>query len=492
MPEPARDARARLSRAPLLLAAGLLLARCGYHLLGVRFNASTLDAYWQFVDPFLLRREPIASILNLHSQPPLFNLLLALALRPGRAAAPLALQALLLACSALLAACVYALQRRLAVPPWLAAATSLAFAASPAFVLHENWLFYSLPTAALLAATCLAFAAASAGSRRGLQLCLWCAALLCLLRAAFHPLWFVLLALALARVSGEGRAVARAALGPALLLACFVAKNGLLFGTPALSSWVGQSLSRLTVERLPPEQRSALVREGRLSAAALIPAFSPPEDYPGELMTADAALPRVLTQARKSAGAVNYHAIGYLRVSRALLADSAWVIAQRPGVYLSGLREAWTIYFRSPCAVPFFGIDNRRATAGLCEAQDRWLLVRLPPTASGERPESGICLAILVLSPLLVALAAAGAFGRGPLAGGSRQTRALLGLLAANVVYVAVVGNSLELGENNRFRFETDGLSVVLLGAGLAALSARWGGSARRAAPTTLARRRAR
>jgi len=30
-----------------------------------------------------------------------------------------------------------------------------------------------------------------------------------------------------------------------------------------------------------------------------------------------------------------------------------------------------------------------------------------------------------------------------------------------------VVGNSLELGENNRFRFETDPLSVCLLGLSL-------------------------
>ncbi|MGE0452565.1 MAG: hypothetical protein AB7O37_04785 [Vicinamibacteria bacterium] len=470
MLEPARDARARPPLAPLLLAAGFLLARLGYHLLGVRFNASPLDAYWQFVDPFLLRREPIVSILHLHSQPPLFNLLLALALLPGRELAPVVLQVALLACGALLTACVYALQRRLGVPAAIAAATSLAFAASPAFVLHESWLFYALPTAALLALSCLAFAAAAAGSRRGLHLCLWSAALLCLLRAAFHPLWYALLALALALSSAERRRVARAALGPALLLGCFLAKNALLFGAPALSSWVGQGLSRLTVERLAPEERSALVGEGRLSEAARAPSFSPPESYPEDMMAADPSLPRVLSQQRKSAGAVNYHAIGYLRVSRALLADSLWVIVHRPGVYLSGMVEAWSIYFRSPCAVPFFGIANRRATAGLCEAQDRWLLARRRPGAGGARPDSGVCLAILILSPLLVALAAGGALGRGPLAGRPLPERALLGLLAANVAYVAAVGNALEIGENNRFRFETDGLSVVLLGAGIARL----------------------
>jgi hypothetical protein len=36
-----------------------------------------------------------------------------------------------------------------------------------------------------------------------------------------------------------------------------------------------------------------------------------------------------------------------------------------------------------------------------------------------------------------------------------------------NVVYVTIVGNAFELGENNRFRFVVDPLSLVLLGLAL-------------------------
>jgi hypothetical protein len=36
-----------------------------------------------------------------------------------------------------------------------------------------------------------------------------------------------------------------------------------------------------------------------------------------------------------------------------------------------------------------------------------------------------------------------------------------------NVVYVTIVGNAFELGENNRFRFIVDPLSLVLLGLAL-------------------------
>jgi hypothetical protein len=36
-----------------------------------------------------------------------------------------------------------------------------------------------------------------------------------------------------------------------------------------------------------------------------------------------------------------------------------------------------------------------------------------------------------------------------------------------NIVYLAVIGNTLEIGENNRFRFATDALSMTMLLVGL-------------------------
>jgi hypothetical protein len=58
---------------------------------------------------------------------------------------------------------------------------------------------------------------------------------------------------------------------------------------------------------------------------------------------------------------------------------------------------------------------------------------------------------------------AAGGLGAGGRAL-DRPQRVVLGFLCFNIAYVALVGNLLELGENNRFRFETDPLSLCLLG----------------------------
>jgi hypothetical protein len=59
------------------------------------------------------------------------------------------------------------------------------------------------------------------------------------------------------------------------------------------------------------------------------------------------------------------------------------------------------------------------------------------------------------------------ALGRGPGRALDRRQRLLAALLCFTIAFVAVVGNLMELGENNRFRFETDPLSVCLLGLAL-------------------------
>ena len=65
--------------------------------------------------------------------------------------------------------------------------------------------------------------------------------------------------------------------------------------------------------------------------------------------------------------------------------------------------------------------------------------------------------------PLLVlyALRLSSSHGRSGL---DRGQRVLIVYLCFNIVYVAFVGNAFEMGENNRFRFVTDPMHIVLLG----------------------------
>jgi len=63
------------------------------------------------------------------------------------------------------------------------------------------------------------------------------------------------------------------------------------------------------------------------------------------------------------------------------------------------------------------------------------------------------------------------AFGGGDPAGAPERILALY--LCFNIAWVALVGNSHEVGENERFRFVTDPLSVALLGVALQRLGGR-------------------
>ncbi|MEO6940288.1 MAG: hypothetical protein ABI444_09160, partial [Candidatus Kapaibacterium sp.] len=63
-----------------LLAAVFVVSRVIFYLLGIRFDSTPLDTFWQFIDPVLLQARLWESLFYLHSQPPLFNLFLGIVL----------------------------------------------------------------------------------------------------------------------------------------------------------------------------------------------------------------------------------------------------------------------------------------------------------------------------------------------------------------------------------------------------------------------------
>ncbi len=81
----------RSSPWPLVaVVAVFLLSRVGYYVAGVRFDASSLPWFWQYIDPVLLKTDLGQSLWYLHSQPPAFNLFLGIVLNLFPGSAPLA------------------------------------------------------------------------------------------------------------------------------------------------------------------------------------------------------------------------------------------------------------------------------------------------------------------------------------------------------------------------------------------------------------------
>jgi hypothetical protein len=268
--------------------------------------------------------------------------------------------------------------------------------------------------------------------------------------------------------------ILKAAALPFLLLLGLYVKNLAVFGKFTLSTWAGMNLARLTVEELPPETRERLVTEGRLSELSRVPAFGRPWQYPAADFAVDPRFADVPAVSRpdKWTEAANYNHLGYVRVSDRYLRDALYVIRHEPRVYLRAVLKSWEIYFRSASSLKFLGVENRRTLARCFDAYDYVFFGRVPWVGStrgplGEADFTGaLYLGLLVGLPLVFAYGVAVALGRAG-AWPSREQRLLVGYLCLNIAWVALVGNLLELGENNRFRFETDPLSLVLLAVAL-------------------------
>jgi hypothetical protein len=419
--------------------------------------------YWQYLDPFLLKRRLGESLLHLHGQPPLFNLYLGAALATGHERAVFV--ASFLAAGLAVYAGTFLLMRRLSVAPALAFALATWMATSPPFVAYENWLFYSLPVAALLVVAALAFARAvrSGRTRDGLRF-LGVLALVCGARSLYHLVYLLAMVGLLALAWRDPRRALLAGAAPVLLVASLYVKNAALFGHFAASTWTGMNLARLTTDKLDAAEKERLVASGTLSPASLVPAFSRPRAYPRAYFEPPPTTRvRALLWEEKTTGWANFNHAAFVRVSDDLLHDARWVLLHRPATYLRSVAEAWGVYFRSPGDLRFLGAENIDLLRPANDVYDVLFFGRWPGR-EGDGRGSPRYWGLIVGLPLVFAIGVAAAFGRGPGRELDRPARLLVAFLCFNIAFVALVGNSLELGENNRFRFETDPLSLCLLG----------------------------
>src|SRR3954447_15928112 len=124
---PRRRPRQGATAPVVFLVAAFAASRLVYRLAGVRFDASTLPTFVQFVDPELLRHHLASRIWYLHTQPPLYNLYLGVLLKAAGGSFTGVAHATSLVAGLALAVAIYALLRRLGVGAWWAAGASFLF-----------------------------------------------------------------------------------------------------------------------------------------------------------------------------------------------------------------------------------------------------------------------------------------------------------------------------------------------------------------------------
>jgi hypothetical protein len=457
-----------------VLTGAFIVSRVAFWMAGVRFDMSPLTSGSQQLLPErLLEHQLFTSVWYLHSQPPLFNLYCGLLLHLPPALREPAAWGSFMAIGLVLVLATYLLLIEVRVSRPLALIVGLALVVSPSGVLYENWLFYAYPSAAVLAVAGLMCARYLRTGRWWYGLGFFsCVSGLALMNSTYQAVWVVAVLTLMAIVFRDRlRQLLIVAAIPVLFTVGWMVKDAVMFGTATTSSWVGMNLSDMT---LGPAARSGqlheLVRRHQVSELALVgpwqwtwaytPKFVPPAH------TGVAALD---DRFGNSTRGPNYNNIVYVGVSSQLLADDLRYIRLEPLAYLRNVGIGAGAWLTPTDQYPFL-YRNWSKIHPLVVAYDTgfgWQVRQTPwagvalNAVAGRAPPAAQLSYTTVLT-YVVALLGTPLF---LLVRRRRLDRTQVGLLLflwGTVTYAYLTTSFIDLGENNRFRFELGPLPLVL------------------------------
>ncbi len=442
------------------IVAGLVVlyvaSRIGFHLAGVRFDDGSLQWFYQILDPELLRKNLAQSVFYQHCQPPAFNVFLGLTLKLFGESARTAFTVLygLMAFAACLG--TLTLLRGLGVRRLIALPLVCLMMICPTLVIYENWLFYDLPVLVMLVAAAVGLQQWSGSLKlRWLGVFVVALAAICLTRSFFHLAYLAMIGGCLTVVAaGHRRRLALAVLVAFAATSTLYAKNLVVFGKFAGSTWLGMTLSEMTTYGLSQTERQMLVDGGAISEISLLWPFTPLDEFPREYRTtAGFDGIEVLTEPFKSTGKPNYNHVAYIGIADQYFKDAIALVRHRPRAYLTALAKAWYHYLR-PASRENLVADNR---AALGWYDDGWNTVfyghvPLPYRMNRKQAEVFVLLAVGLVTGFATAVFLA-VSRRARAQWMTPQRRIVLWFMLLTVVYVTIVGTLLESGENFRFRF---------------------------------------
>lgn len=452
----------------LAVVSAFVVSRIIAYAAGVRFDVAPLHVFHQYLDPMLLADDLARSLWYLHTQPPLFNLLLGVLIKLDSSAIHITAWILWLICGATITVGLYRLMVELSVPVKLAVILVIAFIVSPAALMYENWLFYTYPVAAVIVVSALALTRYVRTSQtRHLVVLMAMLTVLCLTRTTFHLVWIVPVVAWLLRVMpGNRRRIATAGMIVLLIVGGWYLKNAVVFGQFTASTWLGMNVARITTMRLDSAERRSLIASGELSQVALIPPFSPLDSYPVyQQQWGETGIPALDHPA--PSGRNNYNALAYARLSSIYAADAIATLRNRPAAYLDGAVAAYVSYLM-PASDYWFGNDNARALGWYQRAYTAAVFWQPLPRTAYDTMSSADRTPLTRLATIgwgIVVMIAIVLVGSLQLLRGPRTwERVSITYMLATALWVTVVGNALDTGENNRFRFEIDPLWICLFG----------------------------
>jgi hypothetical protein len=432
------------------LATVFVVSRLAYYAFGLRFDASPATYFIQIMDVELLRTDLLRTLLYTHSQPPLFNLAIGIALKLFPADST-GFQVTMGAGYALLglveAFALYLVATELGAGRRTALLVTAVHTILPTTLRYENWLLYSHPIAALMTlAAFLLHRALSTGRRAWAFAYFVSLAALSLTRLTMNWMWFAVCAgavIAAARRE-ERRRLTALALGPAILVLSLTVRHLALFGSATTGDvFLGGSLSLKLHRELSAEQRADLVARKRISPLFSTSILADIEVVKGLVPPLSPTGIPVADADRKSTGSVNFNNLHYRALSLLQFEEVRNVIHDYPLVYARSVGRAVLQSF---------------APAGTDPG-----LPRLVPGNFRQTPAP----VLLLTMPFLLAFGLVRAVRSSE---EGRAARVTFAFLVFNIVFLTAVTCAISYGDFSRYRFEVDSYYVVLLTVALSAL----------------------
>jgi hypothetical protein len=463
----------------LVFATSRLIYRFVFH---IEFDYSPVYVFVQYINPWFVQHDFLRSLLYLHQQAPLQNLLTGGCIRVfGTPAAFAVLNAIYASLGlATVLAMLHAMLRLGAARP-IATGSAALYAASPATAFYENWLFYHVPVAALLTLSLVAllrYYRLGTFAAGALFFGLFAAA--SLFYAMLSPLLLVAVTLALLvrppspnRACRSPRARMLLALSiPLLVLGLDKAKTEILVGHAQGAALLWVNLAVKTFYEMRPAEREIAVRRGLIS---LVP---DPAFLSARLSSFGALrIPHrptgipLLDMESTPDGSVNPHTIeSVLIAEKYYKRDAIFLLEHDSDAYWRGVFRALTHdYFLSPLAYDeTLKSTNRDTLIGL-EGKTEPLLL---PDREGTPRVLVVALPLTLLYGLYRVLGMRGTLES------ERSTVAGISYLLLVITYVTLATTLVSFGDFSRYRFNVDSLYVILfalMATDFVQRAARWG-----------------
>ncbi len=456
----------RSSRFALIgIAAVFIISRILYKLVGIQFQGDTYLGYWQFIDPVLLQKDLWRSVFYLHSQPPLMNLFTGIILQIFPVNHDLAFYILYFIGGLILAVSIYFLGLCLRFPSWFSTLLSVWFMVSPSTILYEHWLFYTyLLTVILSLVGVLLYQFISSGkSQLGL---IFFSLLACvtLTWSLFHIVWLFGIAALLLIFGRDRKKILLTSLLPLILVTGWYLKNLVVVGEFTASSWAGMNISKIATFRTPQKERRQMVKSGELSKFALLPPFRNPQVYLKLLPKTPLTGIPVLDETETSFGRRNQHHLVYVEASRYYLHDALHMIRSEPGYYARSIVQAIYIYLHSSSDFDLTS-GNRNQIAILDTWWNRlfygqWQSNETSADRGARMSAENIGWSIFLGFFAVMIGSIQFLWKRRDQLGEPENILVLF--MIYNILFVSIVGNLMDIGENNRFRYVIDPFLMIL------------------------------